>query len=433
MIRTRAVPPAPERPPRPATVPGTLVVRFAPRAVRAAVPEPAPIAAAARALPRALTDPLDWLVRNAGLREVVPLFAGRSRRREPRPHRAAAVRSVVRAEDELAGFAVLKVDPRLPASRIVRRLEGAPGIALAEPMPARWPQAEVDPLLNRQWGLRPIRWFQAKKPSATGVVVAVVDTGVDASHPHLQGVVVRYHHGGLRAADVLGHGTHVCGIIAALVDNGQGIAGIARTRLEVWKVFPDEPIRGEFFVDGERYFRALDAVRRSGARVLNLSLGGTERSQTEAILFRQLEARGVVVVSAMGNAYQDGNPTVYPAAYPGVLAVGAVAETLRRAVFSSTGRHIALSAPGTNVLSTVPERAAPPYRSEVGYAAWSGTSMATPHVSGTAALLVAGNPGWTAQRVKDRLRKTAARLPGMRGREWTPSYGSGLLDVAAAL
>jgi len=437
MIPSAPVPVGRARKPVPrhlSSIPGTFLVRFAAKAVRAAAPEPARLAVAARALPRAVAEPLDWLRRNAGLVEVVPLFAENVPRAPAAPAwRVATVASVVHAEEELAGFALLRLDPRKPPAALLRKLAGAKGIAFAEAMPARWVQAEADPFINRQWGLRAIRWFQAARPDAEVLVVAVIDTGVDESHPDLQGVVRAYHHRGLKAADVVGHGTHVSGIIAALVDNDQGIAGVARTRLEVWKVFPDEPEQGDFYVDGERYLKALNAVRRSGARVLNLSLGGTQRSETEAILFRQLDAAGVVVAAAMGNAGDEGNPTMYPAAYPGVLAVGAVAESLRRASFSNTGRHIAISAPGVNVLSTLPSRPAPPYRVETEYAAWSGTSMATPHVAGAAALVLARNPGWKAQQVKDRLRKTAAKLAGMRGRPWTPSYGDGLLDVEAAL
>jgi subtilisin family serine protease len=437
------IPPAPvpvgrARKPAPrhlSSIPGTFIVRFAAKLVRASALEPVPQGAAARALPRALAEPLDWLRANAGLKEVVPLFAGKApRAARGEAHHAAAVASVVRAEEEaLAGFALLRLDPRKPVAALLRRLAGAKGIDLAEAMPARWIQGEADPFINRQWGLRAIRWFQAARPDAEAVAVAVIDTGVDPDHPDLQGVVRAYHRGGSKAADLVGHGTHVSGIIAALVDNDQGIAGVARTRLEVWKVFADEPEQGDFYVDGERYLKALNAVRRSGARVLNLSLGGTQRSETEAILFRQLDAGGIVVAAAMGNAGEEGSPTMYPAAYPGVLAVGAVGEALRRAGFSSTGRHIGISAPGVNVLSTLPTRPAPPYRTETEYASWSGTSMATPHVAGAAALVLAKNPGWTAQQVKDRLRGTASKLAGMRGRPWTPSYGDGLLDLEAAL
>jgi hypothetical protein len=438
MIPSAPVPVGRARKPAPrhlSSIPGTFLVRFAAKAVRAAAPEPVRLAALARALPRAVAEPLDWLRHNAGLKEVVPLFAEKVPRAAPgEAHHMAAAASVVRAEEEaLAGFALLRLDPRKPPAALLRKLAGAKGIALAEAMPARWLLGEADPFVNRQWGLRAIRWFQAARPDAEALTVAVIDTGVDPDHLDLDGVVRAYHHRGLKAADLVGHGTHVSGIIAALVDNDQGIAGVARTRLEVWKVFPDQPEQGDFYVDGERYLQALNAVRRSGARVLNLSLGGTQRSETEAILFRQLAARGIVVAAAMGNAGEEGSPTMYPAAYPGVLAVGAVGEALRRAAFSSSGRHIGISAPGVNVLSTLPTRPAPPYRTEIEYAAWSGTSMATPHVAGAAALVLAKNPGWTVQQVKDRLRGTATKLAGMRGRPWTPSYGDGLLNVQAAL
>lgn len=439
MIPSAPVPVGRSRKPGPrhlSSIPGTLIVRFVSKLVRSAAPEPVRLAAAARALPPAVAEPLDWLRRNAGLREVVPLFAEKVPRAAAAPgeaHRVAAVASVVHAEEDLAGFALVRLDARKPLAALLRKLAGAKGIAFAEGMPARWVQGEADPFVNRQWGLRAIRWFQARKPDAEALAVAVIDTGVDQDHPDLAGVVRAYHHRGLKAVDVVGHGTHVSGIIAALVDNDQGIAGVARTRLEVWKVFQDEPEQGDFYVDGERYLQALAAVRRSGARVLNLSLGGTQRSETEAILFRQLDARGVVVAAAMGNAAEEGNPTTYPAAYPGVLAVGAVAESLRRAPFSNTGRHIGLSAPGVNILSTLPTRPAPPYRTEIDYASWSGTSMATPHVAGAAALVLVRNPGWTSQQVKDRLRGTAGKLAGMRGRPWSPSYGDGLLDLQAAL
>ena len=84
----------------------------------------------------------------------------------------------------------------------------------------------------------------------------------------------------------------------------------------------------------------------------------------------------------MGNEYEDGNPTEYPASYPNVIAVGAINEASNRAPFSNTGNHIALAAPGTNILSTLPMKQSVARKAEdTRYAAWSGTSMATPHVT----------------------------------------------------
>jgi subtilisin family serine protease len=117
-----------------------------------------------------------------------------------------------------------------------------------------------------------------------------------------------------------------------------------------------------------------------------------------------------------------------------VVAVAATDEGNRRAGFSNTGRHVALSAPGTNILSTLPTKPSA-YRgaAETEYAAWSGTSMAAPHVAAAAALILAADPTLTPAQVTARLRKTAARLPPMKRRSWTKEYGSGLLDLAAAL
>jgi subtilisin family serine protease len=288
---------------------------------------------------------------------------------------------------------------------------------------------------NLQWGLRAINWFNANRPDARAVRVGVLDTGIDLTHPDLKGLVAadRYFHEGTSARDLLGHGTHVCGIIAAVVNNDTGIAGVARCKLTVWKIFGDQPADdGEFYVEGDAYLRALGAARDAGVRVMNLSIGGTASSRTEQLLFARLESAGVTVAAAMGNEYQEGNPTEYPGAYRGVLAVGAVAESLRRSVFSNTGRHIGLVAPGSNILSTLPMKTSQ-WLTESEYASWSGTSMATPHVAGAAALLAARNQTWGPAEIKKRLADTARKLPMMKKAKWNATYGAGLLDVARAL
>jgi subtilisin family serine protease len=243
-----------------------------------------------------------------------------------------------------------------------------------------------------------------------------LDTGVDAHHPDLESLGITYSHDGVSSRDIVGHGTHVSGIISATTNNRVGINGVTRCGLAVFKVFPDEPADdGEFYVDGARYLRALNSVIDRGAKVLNLSLGGTNRSEAEQILFNRLERFGVTVVAAMGNEYERGNPTEYPAAYDNVFAVGASAETDLRSSYSNTGRHIQIVAPGSNILSTLPKNRSF-YRDETDYAAWSGTSMATPHVAAAAALLAAKHPDWGSAAVKDRLVKTARKLTDMKGR-----------------
>ena len=265
--------------------------------------------------------------------------------------------------------------------------------------------------------------------------VAVLDTGIDAKHPDLKSVPTFYDHDGQGAKDIVGHGTHVAGIIGALTDNAVGISGIAKCDLSVWKIFPDDPAPdGEFYVDQIAYLRALNACRTAGIRVVNLSIGGFHPDPTEQTVFKLLIDTGCLVVAAMGNEYEDGNPTEYPAAYEDVLAVGATNESDRRAYFSNTGSHIGLAAPGMNILSTLPmQKSIVRDEDDTKYAAWNGTSMATPHVVAAAALVIAKHPSWDGVRVATRLTRTAKTVPQMGGRSRTNALGAGLLDLKRAL
>jgi len=327
---------------------------------------------------------------------------------------------------------VVGIDEHAVSPQLLRTVESSPAVAFAERMPARWLSVDqaADPRHNRQWGLRAIRWFDAASPDAAAVTVAICDTGVDERHPDLAAAIASYDHEGASADDIVGHGTHVSGIVAGRNDDAAGVVGVAGCRVAMWKVFPDQPNQGNFYVDGTAFLRALNAVATSGAKVLNLSLGGTQSSQAEQLLFERLERAGVTVVAAMGNEHDHGNPVEYPAAYDHVLAVGAVAETNRRSPFSNTGPHIGIAAPGSNVLSTLPTKPSP-YRPDTAYASWSGTSMATPHVSAAAALVAAQHPDWTPADTKEHLRARAAKVADMDGQSFTEEFGSGLLDIAS--
>ena len=395
---------------------------------------------AAACLPEAITGPLNSLRNNAGLKAVHPLFSTQGRKTHrsalslAERQKLAILSSVAECSDcGMGGFAVLSLDPKCVTAEVMSNLLDSPMVEIAEAMPTRWLMAsETDPMRNLQWGLRAIQWFEAKRPDASDIGVAVLDTGIDIRHPDFADVKIDYHYDSFSPRDVLGHGTHVAGIIAAETNNGVGIAGVANCKLDVWKIFPDEPVRGDFYVDGERYLQALNAVRRSGLKVMNLSIGGTASSRTETLLFRRLEAAGVLSVAAMGNEFLDGNPKEYPAAYKGVLAVGAVNEKRERAWFSNTGRHIGLVAPGANILSTAPTQPSP-YLSETNYASWSGTSMATPHVTAAAALLGAQCGAASARELRQQLIRTASRLPAMKNGRKTTAYGAGLLNLKQAL
>jgi len=427
-------------------VAGQLIVRFKASAVRHVAANPLARTAtahmAAQAMPDEVVGPLDLLRNEAGLQSMRPLFVTDTTTKPPQPgvmalaavHGALARSSTHSPRESLTGFELVEVKDKKVTAALLKRLRASKAIDLVEPVPNRW-LSDADPMINRQWGLRAIRWFDGSHRDAGKIHVAVLDSGIDDGHPDLKGAIEEYHHDGNTARDFLGHGTHVSGTIAAVVNNSIGIAGIANCRLHCWKVFDDPKARSEDQnFNFEFYSRALASALDSEIKVINLSIGGTEHSRAEAAIFKELAAAGVVVAAAMGNEFEEGNPKEYPAGYPGALGVGATDETDARAFFSCTGAHIGLVAPGVNILSTVP-RVKASLASSTDYDSWPGTSMATPHVAGAAAL-VYGNTAKSkaaADAVVKRLRSTTKKLPGMRKKKFTQEYGSGLLDLAAAL
>lgn len=365
---------------------------------------------------------------------VEPVF-GASVSRSVSALRRIAVAAEAEPEPTLSGINVLTMPSAKMASRARAEIARDPLVEYAYVPPERRAfratqrrTAASDPMVNRQWGLRAIEIFQAERtagfPSAREVKIAVIDSGADEQHPDLQGVfseVVDFT--GTSKRDRDGHGTHVCGIIAATRNNSLGVRGVCETRrLMSLKAL------GPYVPAG--YYRAIDHATRAGARVINLSLGGEDEDPTETNLIRLALRAGIVVVVAMGNEKQDGNRPSYPARLPGVIAVGATDEADRIAEFSNTGRHIALVAPGVSILSTVPSTATSRARGTA-YDVMDGTSMAAPHVSAAAALLLAKRPQATPSQVRQALRKGADRVPGQRSDNDT--YGAGRLNVREAL
>jgi subtilisin family serine protease len=395
-------------------------------------------------LPEPAQSPFEYLVRNNLLKEVRPIFSrltrGRALSIAPTSVAASFATSVRDSENEdLRGLNLLRLARSADLKTIEKDLSRAPGIEYVHRVPRRWIAlaSPNDPLVGRQWALKAIEWLNvAGLPDASTVKVGVLDTGVDTTHPELRRIVKSYVHDGALDVDIVGHGTHVSGIVAADTNNKVGIAGLCRCDLSVWKIFTDqaEPVDGEYYVDEVMYQRALNAARNAGMRVINLSIGGTAHNPTEEYLFRRLTTSGCIVVAAMGNEFSNGNPTEYPAAYADVVAVGATTATNSRASFSNTGKHIAIAAPGQNILSTLPLLpSAARGAGQTKYAEWSGTSMATPHVTAVAALVIARDPNLGPQQVTKRLTSTATRLPAMAGKSFTRELGHGLVNVNAAL
>lgn len=275
------------------------------------------------------------------------------------------------------------------------------------------------------WSLRRLLLAQMwRYGQGAGVRVAVVDTGVDDRNPQLAGAVDTrdgvdlIDPAGDGTDDTVGHGTEVAGIIAARPAAGTGFVGIAPRATVIPVRQNDDEGDGTTDTLAEGIRKAVDA----GARVINISQdtaaapdANLARAITDAL------RRDVVVVASAGNDGVDGHRhTTYPAAYPGVLAVGASDRSGRRAAFSDAGPFVGVVAPGVDMVSTVPLG---------GQCADSGTSFSAPYVAGVAVLLRGEHPGWSRQQVVARIERTAVRSGD--GRD--DLVGWGVVDPVRAL
>ncbi|ELZ03485.1 S8 family peptidase [Natrialba asiatica] len=269
------------------------------------------------------------------------------------------------------------------------------------------------------WGVERIGALAAHERGETGcgVHVAVIDTGIDPTHEDLHaniGEGVAFVETTIEStqewADDFGHGTHVSGTIAAL-DNDIGVVGVSPSaRLHPVKVLDNQGTGTDADIAA-----GIEYAARKGYDIANLSVGEPEttQTQTEAVKFAYEE--GLLLVAATGN---DGHPKVdYPADLDEVIGVSATAKDDSLAPFSNTGPEVNLAAPGSPVLSTIPGSK---------YGVMEGTSMATPHVSGSAALLAAH--GLSNAEIRDILTASAENI-GL----GPDAEGSGLVNASAAL
>ncbi|WP_406196465.1 type VII secretion-associated serine protease mycosin [Streptomyces sp. NBC_01017] len=292
------------------------------------------------------------------------------------------------------------------------------------------PTASADYVRDQQWVLNAFAvedvWAESQ---GQGVTVAVVDSGVDASHPDLTGQVLEgkdFTGGDNAQEDKLGHGTGMASIIAGHghgSGNSSGMVGLApKAKILPLRALQTEkdPLHDETWAAAVRY--AVD----QGAKVINLSFandGGKTLSDGRAAI-AYAQAHDVVVVAGAGN---DGSIAVdEPAALPGVVAVGAIDKDANRWDGSNTGKGLALMAPGVEVL------AADPTRSQQ-YNLSNGTSDATAYVSAAAALVRSKYPDLTAGQVINRLIKTAtfAHHKGLKAPD--EEYGYGIVRPYSAL
>ncbi|MGC8786912.1 MAG: S8 family serine peptidase [Anaerolineae bacterium] len=328
---------------------------------------------------------------------------------------------------ELPRLAVQVVQvPEERMAAALARYRANPRVAYAEPDYLAYGEfVPNDPYYaSNQYGPQIIQADRAwdVTTGSPNVIVAVVDSGADFLHPDLQGKLIAgwdFINNDPDPTDDQGHGTHVAGIVGAVTNNGEGVAGIGyQTRLLIVKVL-DASNAGTYSGIAQGIVYAAD----QGASIINLSLGGTSFSQTLLDAVEYAWSRGVLLVAAAGN-YASSNP-FYPAAFEHVMGVAATDANDNRWSSSNYGTYISVSAPGVNIYSTNWNRT-----TGTGYGYRTGTSMAAPHVSGVAALLLAQDPSRNNAQLRSIIESTADDL-GAAG--WDVYYGYGRVNAYRAV
>jgi hypothetical protein len=313
---------------------------------------------------------------------------------------------------------VVDVPPQAEEA-VAHALAQNPQIDFAEPDALVEPNDTVpnDPDYGSAWHLPKIQAPGAWDVSrGGGVVIAILDTGVDGSHPDLAGKMLPGWNSvdqNADTADIFGHGTAVAGTAAAATNNGTGVASVA------WDA-QILPVRITDRSDGAAYYsdmaNGLTWAADHGARVANISYDATP-SATVANAAAYMRSRGGLVVVAAGNSGTD--PGYADSPY--MISVSATTSSDTRASWSSYGNYVDVSAPGSSILTT---------NNGGGYGHWSGTSFASPVTAGVVALIMAANPDLGPDQVESVLETTATDL-GSSG--WDSSYGWGRVNADAAV
>ncbi|MGX1886356.1 type VII secretion-associated serine protease mycosin [Streptomyces sp. NPDC055287] len=282
-----------------------------------------------------------------------------------------------------------------------------------------------DIIKSTPWALQRVLLDQLRaQATGKGVMVAVIDTGVDDRNPQLRGAMAAggksYVGKGDGTEDLEGHGTRVAGIIAAREIPGTGFAGMApEAKILSLRYTGGEEKQGD---SGTMSAAINDAVAK-GAKIINISSDTANKKDNATLRNTVAEAvkAGALIVAASGNDGANGeSANTYPASYPGVLAVAASDRNDERAFFSQAGDFVDVAAPGVGMVSTVPTS---------GQCAADGTSFAAPYVAGVAALLKEKHPKWSAAQITTRIQESAQRP----GRGPNRYLGWGVVDPVAAL
>lgn len=299
------------------------------------------------------------------------------------------------------GFSRITMTAGSSIQSTIQSLRSNPNVQYVEPVYTRSVSAisPDDEMYTKkfQWGLQAVDaaslWSATDAAALADITIAVVDTGVDLEHPDLAGSLVAgydFVNQDSVPDDDYGHGTHVAGIAAALPNNG-GITGVAGGA----KIMPVKVLNSNGEGTTVDIVNGILFAANNGARIINLSFGSAIPSMLEEEAIQYAVGKGIVVVAAVGNGGADS--VYYPAAYTDVIGVGAVdwnGGAFVKPDFSNSGNGVDLVAPGVDILSTVPMdldtlTGVAGDANQDGYAYMSGTSMATPFVSGMLALLLA--------------------------------------------
>lgn len=387
------------------------------------------------------------------------------------PIKAKALSNVIQARFKKAGlrdFAVFELPQGKTLEAVKGLLMSDPDVAYVEPnyiahafgvpndpyfAPYQWDLYDYGMLSNgyaSNYGIQAVSAWNITR--GAGVKVAIIDTGVAyenytdpvtgtqyALAPDLANTkfdtanAYDFVNNDTHANDDNGHGTHVCGTIAQSTNNGLGCAGIAYEATILPIKVLDSSGSGTYDAIANGIIWAAD----HGARVINMSLGGSQGSTTLYNAIKYAYNKGVVIVCAAGN---DGRPLVsYPAAYTECIAVGATRFDGTRAKYSNYGTALDLVAPGgdTSVDQNkdgygdgILQQTFSGSPTNFGYYFFQGTSMATPHVAAVAALVLSVHPEFTNEQVRTALQSTAKDL-GTKG--WDKYYGYGLVNAYAAV
>jgi subtilisin family serine protease len=274
-----------------------------------------------------------------------------------------------------------------------------------------------DSYINYEWSLKSSQvdssWSLITQKKQ--IKVAVIDTGVDYTHPDLQGRIdvedgFNFVNNTTNVKDDNGHGTHLAGIIAASSNNGIGISGITGS-LDV-KIVPVKVLNSQGVGDSDIIAQGIKYAADKGVQVINLSLGGMEKSTEINAAIDYAVSKNIAIIAASGNDGTD-CASYTPANNPKVITVSAIGQNDKIAYFSNYGNNVSVSAPGVNILSTYLNGK---------YAYMSGTSMAAPIVTGVVAMIKAQNPDLTPTEISTILKNSSTDL-GQKGKDVYYGYG----------